>query len=214
MSPVTSWYRMTAAEYRSARPSSGSARACSGDMYSGVPHTRPCTVSIAERSSSPSLSVALAMPKSHTLTKSCSPRRSISMMLLGLRSRWITPCACASSSAFSTCVMIAADAQQRQREVVADHLRQIAPGQQLHRDVERAVVVFARVDDLDRIRVVEQRRALRLALEAGDQPVRPCAGGGAGPSPPPACSATAAAPCRRCPSPRRRSACRCENFRR
>jgi hypothetical protein len=62
-------------------------------------------------------------------------------------------------------------APQRQRKIVADHLREVAPREQLHRDVQRAVLVFTRVDDLDGVRVVEQRRALRLALEAAHQPV-------------------------------------------
>ena len=58
------------------------------------------------------------------------------------------------------------DARERQREVVAKDLREIAAREQLHGDVERAVGVLARVDDLDRVRVVQFRGALRLALEA------------------------------------------------
>src|SRR3972149_5768963 len=59
----------------------------SGDMYCGVPRTTPAAVSLAE---APSW-IILASPKSSTLTKSRSPRRSSSMMLSGLRSRWMMP---------------------------------------------------------------------------------------------------------------------------
>ena len=48
-------------------------------------------------------------------------------------------------------------------------MRQIAAGQELHRDEQRPVAILTRVDDLDRVRVVEQRRVLGLALEAQDQ---------------------------------------------
>src|SRR5438045_3520859 len=51
----------------STRGSRGSPRACSGAMYSGVPHTRPATVSVPV--SLPG-SWILAMPKSRTLTTS------------------------------------------------------------------------------------------------------------------------------------------------
>jgi hypothetical protein len=59
--------------------------------------------------------------------------------------------------------------RQRQGEVVADHLRQIPPGEQLHGDVEGPVAILPRIDDLDRVRVVQQRRALGFALEPADQ---------------------------------------------
>jgi hypothetical protein len=72
--------RITPAEYRSLRASTGCPAACSGDMYSGVPKSEPVRVD-------PSVSVrsgrSLAMPKSNTLA--CPP--GVTKMLSGLRSR-------------------------------------------------------------------------------------------------------------------------------
>jgi hypothetical protein len=69
-------------------------------MYSGVPHTRPAWVS---RGSLSPAAMILAMPKSSTLTKSGLSRRGSTITFSGLRSRWITPWACASARAESTC---------------------------------------------------------------------------------------------------------------
>ena len=57
------------------------------------------------------------------------------------------------------------DPGHRQGELVADHLRQIAPGQKLHRDEQDAGPVLTRLDDLHRVGMVQARRALDLALK-------------------------------------------------
>ena len=85
----------------SARPSTASPSACSGERYSGVPKITPAWVS-ASRPGPPFWgSVTLAMPKSRIFTTSVWPSRSINMTFSGLRSRWTTPAACACSSARS-----------------------------------------------------------------------------------------------------------------
>ena len=80
-----------------------SPRACSGDMYPGVPSTAPSSVSVPPSRGnatgrSPSRSgkpATLDKPQSSTYTSPKSP----SMMLLGLRSRCSTPRECAKSTA-------------------------------------------------------------------------------------------------------------------
>ena len=49
-----------------------------------------------------SLSTCAQMPKSTTFTKSRSPSRATSTMLLGLKSRWMMPDSCAVPSARHT----------------------------------------------------------------------------------------------------------------
>ena len=71
--------------------SSRSPRACSGAMYAGVPSTTPVLVIAAETDP------RRAMPKSSSATLSTAPPRR--NRLLGLRSRWTTPRACADASA-------------------------------------------------------------------------------------------------------------------
>ena len=113
---------------------------------------------------------ALAMPKSQTFTKSGSPRREASMMLLGLRSRWTMPWACASSSAPSTWSMMrptrASDSGPSRRMSWPE----VHPLQQLHGDVEQ-VLIAAEVDDLDRVGVVQAGGVPGLELEALEQPL-------------------------------------------
>ncbi len=76
--------------------------ACSGGMYWGVPVISPFWVEkrppsfwravlISERPPEPALPTGLARPQSITVTSPNSP----SMMLSGLRSRWMTPRLCA-----------------------------------------------------------------------------------------------------------------------
>jgi hypothetical protein len=74
--PLSSSWRMAPAAKRSLRPSTGSPRTCSGDMYPGVPSTAPVCVSypcgLSVGSSNPRGSVtagaALAIPKSRIFT--------------------------------------------------------------------------------------------------------------------------------------------------
>jgi hypothetical protein len=85
----------------SVRRSTGLPRACSGDMYVGVPRTSPSSV-IRKLSDSevdvPSVPdfgrIGLASPKSRSLTTPSGVMRT----LAGFRSRWTTPASCATSS--------------------------------------------------------------------------------------------------------------------
>ena len=58
------------------------------------------------------------------------------------------------------------DARARERPLRCNQVPQVLPVQELHRDVEQPVVVLAVVEDADRVRVVEARGRLRLAVEA------------------------------------------------
>ena len=61
--------------------------ACSGDMYVGVPTIAPTSLKLRSVSRCP---VALATPKSMTLGVAL-PSTSVTRMLPGFRSRWMTP---------------------------------------------------------------------------------------------------------------------------
>jgi hypothetical protein len=90
--PVSASYMTQPIENTSERASTPlSPRACSGDMYSGVP-TR-CPVLVAD-SAVPSSS---ASPKSSTLSAPMSPPTR--NRFDGLMSRWTTPCACTAAIA-------------------------------------------------------------------------------------------------------------------
>ena len=67
------------------RPDVASPRACSGDMYAGVPSGSPSIVSVVSPAS------RLARPKSVRCGSPCPSSR----MFAGLTSRWITPWPCA-----------------------------------------------------------------------------------------------------------------------
>ena len=75
----------------------GSAAACSGDMYAGVPIDVPICVSVPPGASARAALSAFAMPKSVTTAE--PPVRST---LSGLMSRWTIPRSCAYASAFAT----------------------------------------------------------------------------------------------------------------
>ena len=87
---------------RSDCPSTSSPRACSGDMYCGVPMSMPLTVcpgiAVADVTSASAGLARRAMPKSSNLT---SPSCRI-ITLSGLRSRWTMPARWASASADAT----------------------------------------------------------------------------------------------------------------
>src|SRR6516162_11198313 len=81
---------------RSVQWSVGSPRACSGDMYSGVPARAPTALG-------PASAATRASPKSVILTRwTLFSRR----MLAGLMSRWTSPCACAAASPAANCIPI------------------------------------------------------------------------------------------------------------
>src|SRR5262245_13587706 len=96
--PVNSSYSTHPNAQMSVRLSAGLPRACSGDMYAGVPSNTPTPVTIAgdvrvgdidndDGSAAVAADVAsLAKPKSSTLTVP-SDR---TLMFAGLRSRWTT----------------------------------------------------------------------------------------------------------------------------
>jgi hypothetical protein len=78
----------TPSEKMSERASTScSPRACSGDMYAGVPMAQPSTVSAA----SPS---PRAVPRSMTMTLSASSREATRKKFDGLTSRWMMPASC------------------------------------------------------------------------------------------------------------------------
>ena len=95
----------------SARLSTVFPRACSGDIYAAVPRIIPACVMAGvvivgdidrlgdELAAG---SIAFARPKSSTFTV-LSPR---TLMFAGFRSRWMTPCSCAASSASAICLAI------------------------------------------------------------------------------------------------------------
>ena len=86
--PQSISYAIAPTAYRSARWSTcGSAAACSGAMYAGVPSATPSEVSVEPFAES---LTAFATPKSVTIA--CWPEMR---MLSGLMSRCTTPCACA-----------------------------------------------------------------------------------------------------------------------
>ena len=84
--PVSISYRIRPSAYRSLRPSSGSARACSGLRYSGVPMITPLPVMPGGAGRAGHAEVG----------DQRSPLAS-SITLAGLRSRWTTPRLCAAA---------------------------------------------------------------------------------------------------------------------
>jgi hypothetical protein len=74
---------------------------CSGAMYFGEPMNEPsCVRSSPSIESSPTI---FTMPKSTIFTSSSPSRPRSSMTFEGLRSRWMTPWACASVSPRAIC---------------------------------------------------------------------------------------------------------------
>ncbi len=70
--PASIWYRTTPRLNRSVRASTRSPRACSGDMYAGVPTTAPVRVTASSPASSPP-TAARARPKSRSFTRRPAP---------------------------------------------------------------------------------------------------------------------------------------------
>ena len=139
----------------SERPSTGWPCACSGDRYDAVPRIAAVCATVS------AVVVTRAMPKSVTFT---SPR-GFSMMLPGLMSRWITPCACAASSALAHVHRDVDRAVGQDAAAAGQELGERATLDVLHHDVVHAVV-RAGVEDRDDVRVPDARGGLRLAAEA------------------------------------------------
>ena len=110
------------------------------------------------------LSIARAIPKSSRVTWSSVP----TMTLVGLTSRWMTPCWWAKSSASASGRSRRIDPVDRERLVGADDLAQRAPLDEVHHDVV-VVVLLADVVDQDDVRVAQPGRDRRLALEPRDE---------------------------------------------
>ena len=66
-----------------------------------------------------------ATPKSSTLTKSALPSRATRKMFSGLRSRWITPAACAAASARQTWIVISTGPVRVQPPLVRQHVGEV-----------------------------------------------------------------------------------------
>src|SRR3990172_6607359 len=131
----------------------GSADACSGAMYAGVPSATPIVVIVLRPVAS---LTARATPKS--VTSACRPE---SITLSGLMSRCTTPCACASASASASSTRIlTASPTPPPRECVA--AREPLP-QRLTLHVRHHIVEQAA--GLSR---VEQRQDVRMLELGGD----------------------------------------------
>ena len=107
-------------------------------------------------------SSALASPKSSTFTTPSAR----SLMLAGLRSRWMIPCSWAASSASAICLAMGR-ASSSGIAPRAMPLRQILTLDQFHHQRPDAAVVFEAVDVGD-VRVVQRRQRLGFAGEPGE----------------------------------------------
>ena len=101
-SPANAWrplsisYSTAPNDQISERRSAALPLACSGDMYAAVPMITPAVVApddnvgewVRSAANAARSSIAFANPKSSTLT---TPSAA-TLMLAGLRSRWMTPC--------------------------------------------------------------------------------------------------------------------------
>ena len=106
-----------------------------------------------------------AMPKSSTFTTPSS--RTITFS--GLMSRWTRPAPVRRGERAARRRRASRRAWRRARRRRPSTSRSVRPGDELHDDVRRAVVL-ADVEDGDGVRVIERRRGARLAEEAGRRP--------------------------------------------
>jgi hypothetical protein len=90
-------------------------------------------------------------------------------MFSGLRSRWMMPCECASSSAPQTCISIGTARSTGSGPSRAHRLVEVLALEVLHHDVERAVLELAVEEHLHGVRVGEVAHRARLAAEARDE---------------------------------------------
>ena len=73
---------------------------------------------------------------------------------------------CASESAASTCRRMLDDAPERERALLVLDAREVLAAQELHDEIELAVLGLAEVDDGDGVRMIEPARRARLGDEA------------------------------------------------
>ena len=146
-------------------------------MYAAVPRMTPTWVMaglmiVGDIVSAPALSgppapgsASLARPKSSTFTVPSGR----TLMLAGLRSRWMMPCSCAASSASTICRAIGS-ASSSGSGPSRDAVGQRRPLDELHHERARAATLFEAVDLRD-VRVIERGQELGFALETRE-PVR------------------------------------------
>ena len=106
-------------------------------------------------------SVALARPKSSTLTRPSS----LTMTLAGLRSRCVIPCWCAAASASARGIAISKNLPRREA-LSWQHLCECLPLHQFHRDEVHAAGLFDGVHGHD-VGVVQRGDGLRFSREPG-----------------------------------------------
>ena len=155
----------------SARLSTALPRACSGDMYAAVPRIIPACVIAGvvivgacdmPGDIAPVGSSAFARPKSSTFTTPSGR----SLMLAGLRSRWMMPCSCAASRASAICLAMGSASSTG---IAPWAIRSASVGPSTS-SMTRALAPSAssRPWNLRDVRVVQCRKRLGFALEAGD----------------------------------------------
>ena len=141
--------------------------ACSGDMYVGVPTIAP----VSPRLWSVRLnSVALATPKSMTLGVG-RPSTSVTITLLGFRSRWMIPFWWACCTAWQTATNNSSRARDRQPLAVAVLGDRLALDQ-LHHEERLTGLGGAAVVDAGDVGVVHQGERLPLGVEASEDRAR------------------------------------------
>ena len=111
---------------------------------------------------------ALDTPKSTTLTKSCSPRRS-RKTFSGLTSRWTMPLPWAAPSALATWRAMRRQRSTASGRVAHHHLGQRLALQELHHDEGPPVGRGAEVGDVDDVLVADGAGQPRLLQQARDQ---------------------------------------------
>ena len=152
----------------SARWSTAAPRACSGAMYVAVPRMTPgCVIAVvmvgecdSDADTSDIGSSAFARPKSSTFTVPSGR----SLMLAGFKSRWMTRCSCADSSASAICAAICSASSSRNRSA-RDALCEIVALDQFHHKGGHAPALFEAVDGGD-VWVVQRGEGLGFTLEA------------------------------------------------
>ena len=133
--------------------------ACSGDMYAGVPTIAPVSPRLWSVSF---ISVALATPKSMTFGVG-RPSTSVTIILLGFRSRWMIPFWWACCTAWQTkrTTRAGPDRQPATVAVLGDRLT----AHQFHDEERLAGLGGAAVEDAGDVGMVHQGQRLPLGVE-------------------------------------------------
>ena len=148
--------------------------ACSGLMYAAVPRMTPiCVIAgvvIVGELVTPGLnadagSSAFARPKSRTFTVPSGR----SLMFAGFRSRWMTPCSCAASSASEICPRDRQGFADRNR-ALRDAIRERGTLDEFEDKRMRRATVLEAVNRGD-VRMIQRRQHLGFAPESRE-PIR------------------------------------------